>query len=201
MTCQLLVFNNIQTHLLTLKMTRIFNFKSLCLAMVLGVNSLVAYAGEGHDHGEAPLAASGAALPRFAATSDLFELVGVLNGKKLALYLDRTEDNSPVKDARLELEIGGALVAVKRVDEGEFEAELAALPPQGPLAVTATVSAGNDADLLAGELDIHLDAHAPEAASAWSTRAIAGWGAGALGLLAVLFGLKRARALRAGGAA
>ena len=169
--------------------------------MVLGMTSLVSLAGEGHDHGEAPVAASGSAFPRFAATSDLFELVGVLNGKKLALYLDRTEDNSPVKDARLELEIGGAKVTVKRVGEGEFEAELAALPPQGPLTVTATVIAGKDADLLAGELDIHRDAHAPETGSAWSTRAIAGWGAGALALLALLFGLRRARAARLEGTA
>ena len=198
MTCQPLVFNPFYRYL---KMTRISNFKSLCLAMMLGMTSLVALAGEGHDHGEAPVAASGSALPRFAATSDLFELVGVLNGKKLALYLDRTENNSPVKDARLELEIGGAKIAVKRVGEGEFEAELAALPSQGPLTVTATVIAGNDADLLAGELDIHLVAHGPEAGSAWSSRVIAGWGAGALALLALLFGLRRARAARVGGAA
>ena len=85
--------------------------------------------------------------------------------------------------------------------EGEFEAELAALPPQGPLTVTATVIAGKDADLLAGELDIHLDAYAPEAGSAWSIRAIAGWGAGALALLALLLGLRRARVARVGGAA
>ena len=198
MTCQPLVFNPLYRHP---KMTRISNFKSLCLAMMLGMASLMALAGEGHDHGEAPTAASGSALPRFAASSDLFELVGVLNGKKLLLCLDRAEDNSPVKDARLELEIGGAKVAVKRVGEGEFEAELAALPPQGPLTVTATVIAGNDADLLAGELDIHLDAHAPETGSAWSTRAIAGWGAGALALLALLLGFWRARVARVGGAA
>ena len=70
-------------------MTRISNFKLLCLAMVLGMTSLMALAGEGHDHGEAPVAASGSALLRFAATSDLFELVGVLNCQKLALYLYR----------------------------------------------------------------------------------------------------------------
>ena len=44
-----------------------------------------AFAGEGHDHGEAPAAASGPALPRFTATSDMFELVGVLDGQHLAL--------------------------------------------------------------------------------------------------------------------
>ena len=201
MSGELLATNTIQQLSLTPQMTRIPNFKLLCLAVMLGMTSLTALAGEGHDHGEAPAVASGPAQPRFAATSDLFELVGVLNGQTLALYLDRADDNSPVKDARLDIEIGGAKVAVKRVAEGEFEAELAVPPPEGPLTVTATVMAGNESDLLAGELDIHLDAHAPETGAAWSTRAIAGWGAGALGLLAVLLGLKRARAPRAGGAA
>lgn len=201
MTGQPLATNTLQHLSSTPQMTRIPNFKSLCLAMLLGMTSLTALAGEGHDHGEAPAVASGPAQPRFAATSNLFELVGVLSGQKLALYLDRADDNSPVKEARLEVEIGGAKVAVKRVAEGEFEAELAAPPPEGLLTVTATVIAGNDSDLLAGELDIHLDAHAPEKGAAWSTRSIAGWGAGALALLAVLFGLKRARAPRVGGAA
>ena len=92
-------------------------------------------------------------------------------------------------------------LAVKPVTEGEFEAELAATPTPGLLTVTATVIAGKESDLLAGEFDIHLDAHAPAAGSVWPTRFIAGWSAGALGLLALLLGLKRARASRLGGAA
>ena len=38
-----------------------------------------AWAGEGHDHGDAPAAMAGPALPRFTAVSELFELVGVLD--------------------------------------------------------------------------------------------------------------------------
>ncbi len=77
--------------------------KSLGIALMLGVIALGARAGDGHDHGDAPPAASGPALPRFAAVSDLFELVGVLDGKRLTLYLDHAADNRPVKDAKLEL--------------------------------------------------------------------------------------------------
>ena len=40
--------------------------------------------------------------------SETFELVGVLSGKQITLYLDRFADNSPVRDAQIELEIGGA---------------------------------------------------------------------------------------------
>ena len=61
-------------------------FSTLGLALLLGLLPATALAGPGH--GESPAAATGTALPRFAATSDLFELVGVLDGQKIALYLD-----------------------------------------------------------------------------------------------------------------
>ena len=119
-------------------------FSTLGLALLLGLLPPTALAGAGHDHGEAPAAAAGTALPRFAATSDLFELVGVLDGQKIALYLDHAGDNSPVKDARLELDIAGTNVPVTRVAEGEFQATLAA-----PLAVAHT-GAHEHFDLFAG---------------------------------------------------
>eukprot|EP01042_Synura_sphagnicola_P021246 gene21246-26993_t len=76
-------------------MTLSSTFSALGLALLLGSLPPTALAGAGHDHGEAPVAAAGTALPRFAATSDLFELVGVLDGQKIALYLDHAGDNSP----------------------------------------------------------------------------------------------------------
>ena len=45
--------------------------------MLLG-NALPVIAGDGHDHGDTAPAATGTALPRFAAVSETFELVGVL---------------------------------------------------------------------------------------------------------------------------
>ncbi len=115
-----------------------------------------AVAGEGHDHGDAKPLASGPALPRFAAVSDLFELVGVLEGKRLVLYLDYAATNAPVKDAKLELEISGKKVKVEPHGPSEFEVMFEQEPKDGVLAIAATVSAGKDSDLLAGELDIHL---------------------------------------------
>ena len=58
---------------------------ALCLAVVLLGNALPAIAGDGHDHGDAAPAATGTALPRFAAVSETFELVGVLDGKQVTL--------------------------------------------------------------------------------------------------------------------
>jgi len=120
------------------------------LAILILVPKL-AIAGEGHDHGEAAPTATGPALPRFAAVSDLFELVGVLNGRQITLYLDRVADNSPVTEAQIELEIGGKKFKAAKQGTDEFEVVLAEAPKPGVLPITATVSAGSDADLLAGE--------------------------------------------------
>ena len=177
-------------------------FSALGLALLLGLLPPTALAGAGHDHGEAPAAAAGTALPRFAATSDLFELVGVLDGQKIALYLDHAGDNSPVKDARLELDIAGTSVPVTRVAEGEFQATLAAPLAEGVSPVTATVAAGTDTDLLAGEIDLHPAAHtdAAPAGLARRTALIMGAVAAVLLALAAAWGLRRGRAARMGNA-
>ena len=143
-------------------------------------------AGAGHDHGEGAPAATGTALPRFAAVSDLFELVGVLNGKQITLYLDRAADNSPVTDAKIELEIGGKKYLAAKQGTDEFEVVLPEVPKPGVLPVTATVTAGTDADLLAGEIDIHEAAHAAEAAHVHSWKEYAGWAAAGIAVMAVL---------------
>lgn len=178
--------------------------KPFLLCVVLATASLSVWAGEGHDHGEAPAMSSGPAKPRFTAVSEAFELVGVVNGKKIALYLDHVADNSPVKDATLELELGGLKVPVRAHGEGEFEATMAAVLPPGEISVTATVLAGAVNDLLAGDLDVHADTHAePAHAMPWKT--YTAWTAAGLALLATMAFLWRRlgahRGQRVGGAA
>ncbi|CAN7587301.1 hypothetical protein [Acidovorax sp. LjRoot117] len=179
-------------------------FSTLGLALVLGLVPPAAWADAGHDHGDAPATAAGPAMPRFAATSDLFELVGVLDGQKLALYLDHAGDNSPVKEAQLELDIAGTRVPVTRVADGEFQAALAAPLAEGASPVTATVVAGTDTDLLAGEIDVHAAAHAHAEPTGRRNALVAGAVVAVLAALALAWGLWRGRAARAqrlGGAA
>ena len=173
-------------------------FLFLTLALLLAGP---ARAGDGHDHGGAEPAAAGPALPRFAASSDLFELVGVLDGHHLRIWLDHAPSNAPVENAQLVLELNGQPVAIKAVAAGEFEAELAAEPGPGTHPVTATVTAGADADLLAGELDIHAEAAAAEAPHAHGWRAWAPWAAGGLVLLLALAALFKRRQANLGAAA
>jgi hypothetical protein len=168
---------------------------AFCAALLL-LASAPARADAGHDHGAAPAAPSGPALPRFTAVSDTFELVGVLDGKSLTLYLDRFADNAPVPQATLELDIGGTTVKAEPHGEGLFEVQLADVPAPGVLPITATVIAGNETDLLAGELDIHADAH-EDAAAPRNWRRIVGFGMAGLAAVAVLIALaRRARTAR-----
>lgn len=162
-----------------------------------------AHADAGHDHGDAPPAAAATALPRFAATSDDFELVGVLHGQHLSLYLDRAPDNSPVDGAQITLEVNGAAVPVQAHGTGEYEAALPQPLPEGEHAIAATVVAGAQSDLLAATLDVHgNEAAHDEAAPLW--RKALPWGAGLAALVAAIALVATQRARRtaaAGGAA
>lgn len=171
--------------------------RTLGTVAVLAMMTITAWAGEGHDHGEAPVLAAGSAQPRFSAVSENFELVGVVNGKQITLYLDRASDNSPVKDAKIELELGGVKVDVKPRGEGEFEAVLTQELKPGEIAVSATVFAGKETDLLAGDLDIHKDTHSDEATSSQAWKQYGLWALAVLGALALMvLGWRRIRANR-----
>ncbi|WP_201492476.1 hypothetical protein [Rubrivivax sp. A210] len=175
---------------------------ALGLAVALLGAGIPARAGDGHDHGDTAPVASGPALPRFAAVSETLELVGVLAGKQLTLYLDRLADNAPVRDAQIELEIAGAKFKAQKHGDDVYEVVLADAPKPGVLPITATVTAGNEVDLLAGELDIHEQAHEQEAAHGHSLKEVAAWVTGGLvGLAVLVLGgrrLKASQALRAG---
>jgi len=170
-------------------------------AIVLSVAFLAFHAGSvlagpGHDHGAEAPASGGTALPRFTAVSDQFELVGVLEGRKITLYLDRFADNSPVPDARIELEVAGEKLTATSRAEGEFEVMLAAAPAAGVLPVVAMVTVGADSDLLAGELDLHAAAPAGADAHGFEWKTMIPWaGAGlaALALAWVAFRVLRSR--------
>lgn len=172
-------------------MTLFPRLTAFTLAALIATTTL---AGEGHDHGEAPAASSGPALPRFAATSATFELVGVLNGHDLTLWLDRAADNSPVTDVTLSLMVGGVKVEVEQHAPGELEAELAEAPEEGELAIVAQVVAGQQREQLTADLDIHLDEHAEASTSSAFWASYGAWGAGGLVLLALLgWATRRAR--------
>jgi hypothetical protein len=163
-------------------------------SVVLNTFFSYAWAGEGHDHGEAPTAATGTAAPRLTSHSDLFELVGMVEGNEMKIYLDRFATNEPVTDAKIEVEIGNIKGIAAAQADGSYIFKNDVFTKPGDLSVSFTVIAGKDADLLAGDLKIDgpIDDHAhDEAAKPWLRWAA--YAGGALLLAAIVFVAMRRR--------
>lgn len=124
-----------------------------CAALLIPT---LTFAGDGHDHGDAKPAANGPALPRFTAQSDLFEAVGILGKEELTLFIDRTATNEPVLGATVELEGAGIKLTGKFEPKlGEYHFDGKAFAKAGEYPIMLTIKAGQDGDLLTGDLHVH----------------------------------------------
>ncbi len=159
-----------------------------CMLMLLALGAQPAMAGPGHDHGDAAPAASGAPTsPRFEAHSDLFEVVGVVNGSSLSLTIDRFATNEPVPNAKVELE-SGAFKGIGKfsAEHADYDFEGLSFTKPGTYPISLTITAGDEVDILAGNLVIpdpeagHVDAK--KSTPAWWI-----WAAGAALLAGVAF--------------
>lgn len=177
----------------------------LCAGFILFAPAAI-QAHEGHDHAAAPADPSGlSAAPRFVATSEDFELVGVLAADHLTLYLDDAPTNRPIDGATLEVELGGVKTTALRADIGTYRLPLRAQPGPGRHALTVSIDALAGSDLLSGTLEVAASG-APAAVSVTSQgiRPVGWLAAGAAVLLAAaasfFFARRRAKAAGAKGA-
>src|SRR4051794_7443285 len=76
------------------------NLTAACFILVLCWIVMLAHAHEGHDD-VAPAATASGGLPRLTLKSEVYELVAILDGERMTIYLDRYEDNSPVANANV----------------------------------------------------------------------------------------------------
>lgn len=124
----------------------------LALASLLSVAPLAAH--EGHDHGAPPAPVATAGSPRVALHSDAYELVGILRGDRLTLFLDRYAGNAPVTDAGLVVTIGtGADVAATPTPEGTYVVASDRLVGAGSLELVFAITHPGGDDLLIGTLE------------------------------------------------
>lgn len=159
------------------------------IASLLLTGASAVYAHGGEDHGAPPPAVSQTILPRAIAASDEFEMVAVLDGKKLVIYLDRFASNEPVIGAKVDVEGGGLKGAAAESSPGVYGLDAAALAAaKHPL--TIAIESGDSADLLSATLDTSAPPAEVTHAHGWSEWAI--WfGAASLGLVAGLLWLIR----------
>lgn len=117
--------------------------------------------GPNGEHLDAP-AGSGAtvdARPVIEASTEAFELVGTLAADELSVMVDRYATNEPVLNGSLEVEVNGIKAQGKlHADFGDYsftdERLLKALHQPGNHALMFTLVAGDESDLIDGNLNV-----------------------------------------------
>src|SRR5262249_37898127 len=125
-----------------------------------------AHAHEGHIDGPAaPAAQTG--LPRLVTKSESYELVALLDGKQLTIYLDRFADNAPVTDANIGVAIEGETVAAERSADGTYSATSNLFGARGFVELVFDIKGSEADDLLIGKLWVPGDSEKPSGTTAW----------------------------------
>jgi membrane fusion protein, heavy metal efflux system len=104
----------------------------------------------GHDD-QLPVAAA-PGLPRLVAKSEAYELVGILQGERFTIYLDRFDDNAPVTDASITVSIDGEPVPAEVAADGTYLVTSKLFDRQGSLDLVFDIRAPAMDDLLIGKL-------------------------------------------------
>jgi AcrB/AcrD/AcrF family len=113
-----------------------------------------AAAHEGHDLEPAEAAAASHSLPRLVANSESYELVAVLDGPRLVVYLDRFADNSPVTDAHMVVTVNEEPVVAEAADDGTYSVMSKLFERGGLFELVFDIKAPETDDLLIGKLTL-----------------------------------------------
>ncbi len=131
-----------------------------CTASLLLFGTDRAVGHEGHEHApETPSASGAPASPRVVATSEKYQLVGIVEGEVLVIYLDRAEDNAPITTATLEVSLDGQPYKAELHEKAAtYEVTAPTLKKPGSYEVLVTLTEGGEHDLLVGALKIPVPA-------------------------------------------
>lgn len=140
------------------------------------------YAHGDEDHGAAPPPVTQSMSPRAVAATEDFEVVAILDGKHLVVYVDRFASNEPVVKAKVEVEGAGLKGLASEAAPGTYVMDLAAALAPAKHALTISIEAGETADLLSATLDTSQPVVAAADAHGWTRRTV--WIVAALLLLA-----------------
>ena len=112
---------------------------------------------DGHSHGTAapvvPMPMN-AASTRLTSQTDQFELVGVLEGKVLTMYLDQFATNTPVSKAQIEVASGSWKATATEIAPAIYTVSADAWTQTGRYPLTLTVLAGDETDLMDATLEV-----------------------------------------------
>jgi RND family efflux transporter MFP subunit len=146
-----------------------------CVAGIfLSLSTPFAHEG-GHEDDDATRSAlSSSTYPRVTAHSELYELVGIVRGERLSIYLDHFDTNEPVAAAKVKVVIGDTgPVDAEQTDNGVYTVSFPRLARTGSVEVVFNVTTASGDDLLVGALTLPSDTE-PSAADS-SIRSLSLW--------------------------
>lgn len=108
---------------------------------------------DGHTHAAPVPVPVTVNAPRAVAATEEFEVVAVLEGKQLVVYVDRFDSNEPVAKAKVEVEGAGLKGLAREAAPGAYLMDVAAAIAPGKHPLTISIEAGDSADLLSATLD------------------------------------------------
>ena len=135
------------------------------LVAIVFAQAFPALAHEGHVH-EAPTTTTASGLPRLVIKTESYELVAILDGKQLTIYLDRFADNAPVTDASIDVAIEGETVAAERNSDGTYALTSNLFGGQGSVELVFDIKGSVD-DLLIGKLRLPGESEKPSGPTSW----------------------------------
>jgi hypothetical protein len=136
---------------------RLFFIFCILSSAVLTPSSVFAHDGVDHDAPKAVVAQQGTPqdTPRATAQSELFEVVLILQDKKLLIYLDSFDTNEPIPKAKIAFDGSTIKGQATETTPGLYSLDVATLAPAKHV-FTITIEAGESIDLLASSIDTSI---------------------------------------------
>ena len=112
------------------------------------------FAHEGHENDDATRSAlPSSTYPRVTAQSEHYEIVGILRGERLSIYLDHLATNETVSDAKIKVAIADTEpVDAEPTENGIYTISFPRLARTGSVEVVFSITAPSGDDLLVGSL-------------------------------------------------
>ncbi len=140
---------------------------ALCCVAGVFLSLSVPFAHEGHEDDDATRSAlASSTYPRVTAQSELYELVGIVKGERLSIYLDHVATNEPIADAKVKVAIADAEpVDAASAEKGVYTTSFPRSARSGSIEIVFSVTAASGDDLLVGPLTLPSDTEPSDAAA------------------------------------
>jgi membrane fusion protein, heavy metal efflux system len=140
---------------------------ALCCVAGVFLSLSVPFAHEGHEDDDATRSAlASSTYPRVTAQSELYELVGIVKGERLSIYLDHVATNEPIADAKVKVAVADAEpVDAAPAEKGVYTTSFPRSARSGSIEIVFSVTAASGDDLLVGPLTLPSDTEPSDAAA------------------------------------